>query len=92
LVAVAARHRLPTIYANDGSVKVGGLISYAQDQWEPFRLMSRYAGRILKGEEPANMPVQLSTRTKFVINLPTAKELGITVPTTFLGRADEIIE
>jgi putative tryptophan/tyrosine transport system substrate-binding protein len=92
LVTVAARHRLPTIYVDDEAVKAGGLISYATDQDERPRLVGRYAARILKGEKPANLPVQLSTKTTLIINLKTAKAMGITIPMPLLGRADEVIE
>lgn len=92
LVAAAAHYRLPTIYVEDAPVRAGGLISYAADWSEPFRIMGRYAARILKGEKPGDMPVQLSTTTQLAINLKTAKALGITVPMTLLGRADEVIE
>jgi putative ABC transport system substrate-binding protein len=92
LVALAARYRLPTIYVDDVAVPAGGLISYGTDQDEPQRLVGNYAGRILKGEKPADMPVQQATKAKFMINLKTAKALGITVPTPLLGRADEVIE
>ena len=92
LVAAAARYRLPTIYVDDVPVKAGGLISYAADQDEPHQLVGRYAGRILKGEKPADIPVQLSTRTALIINLKTAEAMGIKVPTPLLARADEVIE
>jgi putative ABC transport system substrate-binding protein len=92
LQLIAADHRLPTIYWNDLPVKAGGLISYGADLDEALRLLGTYAGNILKGEKPADMPVQQSTKTKFVINLKTAKTLGITVPNSLLGRADEVIE
>ena len=92
LVAAAARYRLPTIYVDDVPMKAGGLVSYATDQNEQNRLVGRYAGRILKGEKPADIPVQLSTTTALIINLKTAKDLGITVPLPLLGRADEVIE
>jgi putative tryptophan/tyrosine transport system substrate-binding protein len=92
LVALAARYRLPTIYVEDAPVKAGGLISYAADSDLQIQALGRYAGRILKGEKPAELPVQLTTKTKLVINLKTAKALGITVPTTLLARADELIE
>jgi putative tryptophan/tyrosine transport system substrate-binding protein len=92
LMAAAARHRLPTIYVDDVPVRAGGLISYAADQDEPHQLVGQYAGRILKGEKPADLPVQLSTRTTLIINLKTAKAMGITVPTPLLARADEVIE
>jgi putative tryptophan/tyrosine transport system substrate-binding protein len=92
LAAVAGRYRLPAIYVDDVPVKSGGLISYAADQDEPHQFVGRYAGRILKGEKPADIPVQLSTRTTLIINLKTAKAMGITVPTPLLVRADEVIE
>ena len=92
LVALAARHRLPTIYVVDTAVREGGFVSYGADEDEPSRLVGNYAGRILKGEKPADIPVQLLTKTKLLINLKTAKDLGITVPVPLLGRADEVIE
>ncbi len=92
LVAVAARYRLPTIFLRERAVKAGGLISYGTDDDEAHRLKGRYAGRILKGEKPADLPVQQSTKTILSINLKTAKTLGITVPISLLGRADEVIE
>ncbi len=92
LVALAARYRLPAIYFDDKPVMTGGLISYGTDHDDGLRLVGIYAGRILKGEKPADLPVQQSTKTKLLINLKTAKQLGITVPTPLLGRADEVIE
>ena len=92
LVALAARYRLPVIYVEVSPVIAGGLISYGTDQHDALRLVGIYAGRILKGEKPADLPVQQSTKTKLLINLKTAKHLGITVPTPLLGRADEVIE
>jgi putative tryptophan/tyrosine transport system substrate-binding protein len=92
LVTLAGRYRLPTIYVNDTAVKEGGFVSYGADEDEPNRLVGNYAGRILKGEKPADIPVQLLTKTKLLINLKTAKDLGITVPTPLLGRADDMIE
>jgi ABC-type uncharacterized transport system substrate-binding protein len=92
LMAAAERHRLPTIYVDDQPVRAGGLICYATDQDEANRIVGRYAGRILKGEKPADLPVQLSTKTTLIINLKSAKQLGITVPTSLLARADEVIE
>jgi putative tryptophan/tyrosine transport system substrate-binding protein len=89
---VAARYRLPTLWVFDGSVKAGGLIGYGSDHGENHRLLGRYAGRILKGEKPADLPVQQSTKTILIINLKTAKSLGITVPNSLLARADQIIE
>jgi putative ABC transport system substrate-binding protein len=92
LVALAARYGLPVIYAEDKPAKNGGLISYGADQDEGFRLVGEYAGRILKGEKAADMPVQQSTKTRLVVNLKTAKTLGLTVPVALLARADEVIE
>jgi putative tryptophan/tyrosine transport system substrate-binding protein len=92
LLMLAARYRLPSIYGDDKPAQEGGLISYGADQDEAYRLMGIYAGQILKGEKPRNMPVQQSTKTKLVINLKTAKDLGITISTPLLGRADEVIE
>lgn len=92
LVTLAASYRIPTIYADNLHVREGGLISYGADQDDSFRLVGTYAGRILKGEKPQNMPVQRSTTTKLAINLKTAKDLGITVPPMLLSRADEVIE
>jgi putative tryptophan/tyrosine transport system substrate-binding protein len=92
LVALASRYRLPIIYSQDRIVKAGGLISYAVDYDEVNMTLGRYAGRILKGEKPADLPVQQSTKTILIINLKTAKALGISVPLSLLGRADELIE
>jgi putative tryptophan/tyrosine transport system substrate-binding protein len=92
LVGAAARYRLPTIYVDESPVRTGGLINYGTDQRDSDRMVGRYAGRILKGEKPADMPVELSSRTIMIVNLKTAKALGITVPPTLLARADEVIE
>jgi putative ABC transport system substrate-binding protein len=92
LQLIAADHRLPTIYWDDTVVKAGGLISYGADTDDPLTLLGTYAGHILKGEKPADIPVQQATKTKLMINLKTAKALGITVPVSLLGRADEVIE
>ena len=92
LAAMTARYGLPAIYWEDRPVREGGLVSYGADFEALFRLQSSYLVRILKGEKPADIPVQLATKTKLVINLKTAKALGITVPTSLLGRADEVIE
>jgi putative ABC transport system substrate-binding protein len=88
----ATGYRLPTVYFDDVAVKDGGLIGYTSDMDENIRVVGRYAGRILQGEKPADIPVQQSTKTKLIINLKTAKALGITVPAPLLGRADEVIE
>jgi putative ABC transport system substrate-binding protein len=92
LVELAGRHRVVTIYSNRGAVQAGGLISYGASIGETTRIAGTYAGRILKGEKPADLPVQQATRVELIINLKAAKALGITFPLTLLGRADEVIE
>lgn len=88
----ALRHRLPSIYSQSFYPVVGGLMSYGVDNAEPYRQAATYVGRILKGEKPAQMPVQAASKFEIAINLKTAKALGITIPPTMLGRADEVIE
>jgi putative tryptophan/tyrosine transport system substrate-binding protein len=92
IISLAARHRLPAVYPFRFFVTNGGLISYGTDTIDPSRQAAGYVDRILKGEKPADLPVQGATRYELLINLKTAKALGLTVPPSLLSRADEIIE
>jgi putative tryptophan/tyrosine transport system substrate-binding protein len=93
VISLAARYRLPTVYANlRHFAEIGGLLSYGSEVLDNFRRAAIYADRILKGEKPSELPVQAPEKLELVINLKTAKALGLTVPPTLLSRADEVIE
>ena len=92
IIALAARHRLPAVYFYRFFVREGGLISYGPDSIDPYRRAAGYVDRILKGEKPADLPVQAPTKFELAINVKTAKTLGLDVPDSLLARADEVIE
>ena len=92
LAVLAARHRVPTVYKGREFAAAGGLLSYGSDIADAYRLAGNYTGRVLKGDKPGDLPVQRATKVTLYINLKTAKALGLSVPNTLIGRADEVIE
>ena len=92
ILGLASRHKLPAVYPFRFYAVDGGLISYGPDNVDMFRRAASYVDRILKGEKPADLPVQAPTKNELVLNLKTAKALGLTVPPSILSRADEVIE
>ena len=92
IITLAARHKLPAVYSERSFVAAGGLVSYGTDYIDQYRKAAGYVDRILKGEKPADLPVQTPTKYELAINLKTAKALGLTVPQSLLAAANEMIE
>ena len=92
IISAAARNNVPAVYTVPAFVRDGGLLSYGPDPVDPWRRAASYVDRILRGEKPGDLPVQLPTKFEMILNLKTAKALGLTVPLSVLVRADEVIE
>jgi putative ABC transport system substrate-binding protein len=92
IIGLAARHKLPAVYYERLFVAAGGLLSYGADFIDQYRRTANYVDRILRGEKPADLPVQAPTKYELAINLKTAKALGLTIPPSVLARANEVIE
>ena len=92
LAALTVQHAVPAVYQGRRFAVAGGLLSYGADSTDAYRLAGNYTGRVLKGDKPAELPVQQATKVELYINLKTAKALGANVPNTLIGRADEVIE
>jgi putative ABC transport system substrate-binding protein len=92
IIELAAQHRLPAVYNSRYWIAEGGLVSYGPDVLDQYRHAAGYVDRILKGEKPADLPVQAPTKYELVINVKTAKALGLDLPSSLVGRADEVIE
>ena len=92
IVTLAAQYKLPTVYFERSFVAAGGLVSYGPDNVDQYRQAASYVDRILRGEKPADLPVRAPTRYETVLNLKTAKALGLTIPETLLATADEVIQ
>jgi putative ABC transport system substrate-binding protein len=92
LAALAVQHGLPTVFPYREATTSGGMISYGTSLADAYHLAGVYTGRVAKGEKPSNLPVQQATKVELIINLRTAKTLGITIPLPLIGRADEVIE
>ena len=92
IVGMAARHRLPTVFSDRFNIKSGGLLSYGADTDDLYRRAASYIDRILRDEKPSDLPVQQPTKFELIVNLKTAKALGLEVPPTLLARADEVVE